>query len=509
MLYAHVVPRGDRAGPARAHSLTRARAGHRGDTGLSGRSDPLSRFFVKGSAPIPRVSSGSKIPAMQHLDANLLREVFASLPQQTKDALASETSPRLLSFAALHFAALVPCERLSADQVVACLEAAGVSLPWPDARDALDQAVTDRTVSKQAGEPGKGTYKLMTTGRQEIKHLLNEGEQPRTVGDIRDPVTNLPDSAPGGSFGIGVGRIGSHNFAPKGPGMSTKPRVFIGSSTEGRDIAAALQLNLNRDTYCTVWDQAFPLSQNTIDTLLERFTENDFSIFVFSPDDLTTIRKEQYEAARDNVLFEAGLFMGMHGKERTYIVAPDGIPNFRIPSDLWGHTVAPYSAEFATKNPNAALGAAATMVRQAIRKHTSQQPALQIRTGATWNEDAFFKLKLTLTVTNDSPIPVTIESKRVLLHDGISLHPNAERMKDGLHRPEFLLGKRSNGKDDAYEPMCVLERNGSAKLWVPIDPATTLPALLALVRARKSGIWQYRCTWLDTPPRTIDYEEAV
>ena len=95
-----------------------------------------------------------------------------------------------------------------------------------------------------------------------------------------------------------------------------KPNVFIGSSSEGRPIADAVQVGLHHYARCRVWHQAFTLSMNTIDSIIDGAINSDFAVFVFSPDDMLQLRGTTYEATRDNVLFEAGLFIGMHGKGR-------------------------------------------------------------------------------------------------------------------------------------------------------------------------------------------------
>ena len=43
-----------------------------------------------------------------------------------------------------------------------------------------------------------------------------------------------------------------------------KPKLFIGSSTEGLDIAYAIQSQLTNDAECTVWKNAFPLGSYTL-----------------------------------------------------------------------------------------------------------------------------------------------------------------------------------------------------------------------------------------------------
>jgi len=90
-----------------------------------------------------------------------------------------------------------------------------------------------------------------------------------------------------------------------------KPRVFIGSSKEGVEVARAIQNNLDQDAYCKVWDQGiFGLSTYNLDALIKAVSENDFSIFVFSPRDVTTIRDQQFATVRDNVILELGMFIG-------------------------------------------------------------------------------------------------------------------------------------------------------------------------------------------------------
>lgn len=119
--------------------------------------------------------------------------------------------------------------------------------------------------------------------------------------------------------------------------------MFIGSSTEGLDIARNLQADLEHTGRCSVirWDQGiFEASSYTIPRLAKAATEADFAVLIATADDIVESRGIQRAAARDNVYFELGLFIGALGLERTYLMSAS--PNLELPSDLQGLTYLPY-----------------------------------------------------------------------------------------------------------------------------------------------------------------------
>lgn len=90
-----------------------------------------------------------------------------------------------------------------------------------------------------------------------------------------------------------------------------KPRIFIGSSGDAKDYAAAIHASLMRVAECTVWTEgAFGLSRSTLDGLQRHLHNSDFGIFVFALDDTATIKGDFLKVTRDNVVYEAGLFGG-------------------------------------------------------------------------------------------------------------------------------------------------------------------------------------------------------
>lgn len=147
----------------------------------------------------------------------------------------------------------------------------------------------------------------------------------------------------------------------------TKPRVFIGSSTEGLHIAYAVQQNLLHDAEVTVWDQGiFELSRTTIESLTKALQESDFAVFVFSPDDLTKIRNTSTPSVRDNVLFEFGLFIGRLGRERVYFLLPTS-GDLHLPTDLLGITPGHYESTRSDGSMQAATGAVCHQIRTQMR----------------------------------------------------------------------------------------------------------------------------------------------
>jgi predicted nucleotide-binding protein len=82
-----------------------------------------------------------------------------------------------------------------------------------------------------------------------------------------------------------------------------KPKLFIGSSTEGRHVADAIHIELQSEAECTVWTQdVFRLSENNVQNLMKQVHTSEFGVFVFSPDDAVSIRGRLFSVPRDNRL---------------------------------------------------------------------------------------------------------------------------------------------------------------------------------------------------------------
>jgi 8-oxo-dGTP pyrophosphatase MutT (NUDIX family) len=147
------------------------------------------------------------------------------------------------------------------------------------------------------------------------------------------------------------------------------PRVFVGSSFESDRVAKAIQNNLQNAAQVNPWYHgSFEVGHHVLEDLIGKAKDSDFGIFVLSPDDVTHSRGVDKSSPRDNTIFEAGLFMGMLGRDRVLLVVPRH-PEVKLPSDLAGITLASYDAP-SDDRWESALGPATNKVEAAIRRRT-------------------------------------------------------------------------------------------------------------------------------------------
>lgn len=150
-------------------------------------------------------------------------------------------------------------------------------------------------------------------------------------------------------------------------------KLFIASSREGLEYATALkQLLINHFTYfnlnvtCILWSDrgVFRNGESTLASLEYLADEMyacgnpqkmGYAVFVLTPDEKVTMRGKEYYIARDNVIFEYGLFLGKLGHARTFVLVPptnlgNGLPDFHMLTDLSGITTKWYKSF--TQNAN-------------------------------------------------------------------------------------------------------------------------------------------------------------
>jgi hypothetical protein len=151
--------------------------------------------------------------------------------------------------------------------------------------------------------------------------------------------------------------------------MTVKPRVFIGSSSEGLAIAEAVFSGISRETEPTLWtNQIFTPGAYPLEALERAVRGHAFAVLVASPDDEVVKRGVSAPAMRDNLLVEFGLFAGALGRRRVFFVCPDE-PRLNLPSDLLGILTTTYQAERSRTSASdraAAVQTACHQIRNAI-----------------------------------------------------------------------------------------------------------------------------------------------
>lgn len=166
--------------------------------------------------------------------------------------------------------------------------------------------------------------------------------------------------------------------------MATKPRVFIGSSTEQLTVARKIRGLLDDDAQIVLWNESpeFKMGQSVLESLMNAKGRYDFAIMVLNPDDKIESRGIAQKATRDNVLFELGLFMGWLGRDRTFFVYNSG-EDLKIPADLKGINCAVYKTK--SDSLEADLGKAIDKIRDRM----AELGALP-RFDPTYNEAGIF-----------------------------------------------------------------------------------------------------------------------
>ena len=114
-----------------------------------------------------------------------------------------------------------------------------------------------------------------------------------------------------------------------------KPKIFIGSSKAGYEIATKVKNCLSNVGDCFLWQDegVWETNRSTFDNLLRMTSYFDFGVFVATADDLTLTNDKIVIEARDNVILEMTLFLGSLGKDKSFLLVEKGI---KLPSDFSG-----------------------------------------------------------------------------------------------------------------------------------------------------------------------------
>jgi predicted nucleotide-binding protein len=124
------------------------------------------------------------------------------------------------------------------------------------------------------------------------------------------------------------------------------PIMFIGSSRESLPVVSGIVDGLKDAPFIVrPWtDGVFTASRFPIDDLVAQVGESDFAGLVFGPDDKALSRWRWFDAPRDNVILELGLFMGAISRERAFVISPRD-RRVKIPSDILGMSTIQYASK--------------------------------------------------------------------------------------------------------------------------------------------------------------------
>lgn len=114
-----------------------------------------------------------------------------------------------------------------------------------------------------------------------------------------------------------------------------KPKIFIGSSKSGYNVAEKVKSCLSTVGDCFLWQDegVWETNRSTFDNLLRMASYFDFGVFVATADDATLTNEKIVIEPRDNVILEMALFLGALGKDKSFLLVEDGI---KLPSDFNG-----------------------------------------------------------------------------------------------------------------------------------------------------------------------------
>jgi predicted nucleotide-binding protein len=189
--------------------------------------------------------------------------------------------------------------------------------------------------------------------------------------------------------------------------------IFIASATE--DLAAAnlvkSQMVALGYSKATVWNEGiFCLTHTIFEQLLTFAAKFDFAILIWGGDDITISRGQSLVSPNDNVVFEAGLFLGALGKERVFVFT-DKTSHVQIPSDFAGVLQAVYDGSLVKSGDIEGVKSACEQVAREIERPRYQEFLGDWRSRYLVTPEADHREVTDEVVITPSPSGIVIASK--------------------------------------------------------------------------------------------------
>jgi hypothetical protein len=165
-----------------------------------------------------------------------------------------------------------------------------------------------------------------------------------------------------------TGQAGADAEYPGCHAIEGKSKIYIASSGRTLVLAEKLRDEL-RTGFCepTLWSEEGRF-QETIIKRQDAAEQYDFAIIILATDDVMTRRNGDTLKARDNCVFEAGLFVAAIGRARCFLV--NSVSQSDLPSDLTGIISIPFVEPANLSDRSACADAIATVA--AALKHFIQ-----------------------------------------------------------------------------------------------------------------------------------------
>ncbi len=226
-----------------------------------------------------------------------------------------------------------------------------------------------------------------------------------------------------------------------------KPRIFLGSSTQQAKLLNAIARGLDELADVEAWTTVFNPGVSTLDRLVELTREVDFAVFVFAHDDWTSKgpvpdADAGQASPRDNVVFEAGLFGGVLGMRRTFILHARGA---KLPTDLLGLTSIRYDPD--------TTPVVVRQINQQLRKAIDAEGRLSRLEGMWW--------QLSLTARTELE-PSAISLLRISRDRNGCARGRRALLGLGRHAVGALLERGVEGTRRSVRDLLLLEGRASA-----------------------------------------------
>ena len=129
-------------------------------------------------------------------------------------------------------------------------------------------------------------------------------------------------------------------------------RIFIACTVKKVPVAEKLQVFLSTEYRCRLWiAETFKSGKSALESLLKEIGIADYAVILLTADDDRVLSggAAADKVPRDNLIFEAGLFVAALGRDRVALCVEDP-PGVKLPSDLNGQNPIFFSIE---GDPNA------------------------------------------------------------------------------------------------------------------------------------------------------------